>query len=316
MLLLFLHGIDAFDERQQLADDLLKRPREGVSARALASGLWSSAPVLLAHGDRPRAEECWRQISEIATRTHDAGVLLFPLQATILRATLDGAFDEALAALQELGKRAEELGAVSAAQRHFFAVPLCAYLEQEDLASIIQRGEGRVGASAGKALCLAHLGRQAEAREALQQSIRQAALAEPVRIDYQAIWLETAVLLRDRELVAKILPQLSAAAHLLSGQYWHQTCVARHLGAGASLRGDMDSARAYTEQAIEVASRVRHRPEIALSRLQLAEVLLDGSDEERAQAAAHLDAAIDELRAMKMQPALERALRHKGLLHA
>ena len=33
-------------------------------------------------------------------------------------------------------------------------------------------------------------------------------------------------------------------------------------------------------------------------------------------AVAHLDFAIEEFRAMKMQPSLERALRHKGLLHA
>ena len=35
-----------------------------------------------------------------------------------------------------------------------------------------------------------------------------------------------------------------------------------------------------------------------------------------AQAMAHLDFAISEFRAMKMQPALERALRHKGILKA
>jgi hypothetical protein len=34
------------------------------------------------------------------------------------------------------------------------------------------------------------------------------------------------------------------------------------------------------------------------------------------EAQAHLDFVIEEFRAMKMQPALERALRHKGLLHA
>ena len=36
----------------------------------------------------------------------------------------------------------------------------------------------------------------------------------------------------------------------------------------------------------------------------------------RSEAQGHLDFAIEELRAMKMQPALERALSHKGLLHA
>ena len=53
-----------------------------------------------------------------------------------------------------------------------------------------------------------------------------------------------------------------------------------------------------------------------MTRLALAELLLDHYPEERAEAQAHLDFAVEELRAMKMQPALERALRHKGLLHA
>ena len=37
---------------------------------------------------------------------------------------------------------------------------------------------------------------------------------------------------------------------------------------------------------------------------------------ERAEALEHLNFAIAEFREMKMQPALERALKHKGLLHA
>jgi hypothetical protein len=70
--------------------------------------------------------------------------------------------------------------------------------------------------------------------------------------------------------------------------------------------------------------RARFRPELALTRLQLAEILAArgenlGSAESaplRREAQEHLDFAIEEFRAMKMQPSLERALRHKGLLHA
>jgi hypothetical protein len=61
---------------------------------------------------------------------------------------------------------------------------------------------------------------------------------------------------------------------------------------------------------------VRFRPETAITRLHLAELLLDHYADEHVEAQAHLDFAIEEFRAMKMQPALERALRHKGLLHA
>ena len=38
--------------------------------------------------------------------------------------------------------------------------------------------------------------------------------------------------------------------------------------------------------------------------------------EQHTEALPHLDFAIDEFRAMQMQPSLEQALRHKGLLHA
>jgi hypothetical protein len=45
-------------------------------------------------------------------------------------------------------------------------------------------------------------------------------------------------------------------------------------------------------------------------------VLLEHYPEERDAAIEHLDFAIAELTEMKMQPALERALRHRGLLKA
>jgi hypothetical protein len=65
-----------------------------------------------------------------------------------------------------------------------------------------------------------------------------------------------------------------------------------------------------------VCTAMRYRPELALSRLQLAELLLDHYPEEKKTALEHLDFAIKEFREMKMQPSLERALRHKDILKA
>ena len=62
--------------------------------------------------------------------------------------------------------------------------------------------------------------------------------------------------------------------------------------------------------------KIRNRPEIALTRLELAELLLDRYPEERAEAMEHLDFAIGELRDMKMQPSLERAMSHRDILKA
>ena len=61
---------------------------------------------------------------------------------------------------------------------------------------------------------------------------------------------------------------------------------------------------------------MRFRPEIALTRLQLAELLLDQYPDERPEALEHLDCAIAELRDMKRQPALDRALGRKQVLGA
>jgi len=61
---------------------------------------------------------------------------------------------------------------------------------------------------------------------------------------------------------------------------------------------------------------MRFCPEIALTRLQLAELLLEHYPEEKSDAPEHLDFAIAEFREMKMQPSLERALRHKEILGA
>jgi hypothetical protein len=75
-------------------------------------------------------------------------------------------------------------------------------------------------------------------------------------------------------------------------------------------------ARAYYEQALERAGRIHFRPEIALTHLEIAELLLGHSPDQRKEALEHLDFAMAEFREMKMQPSLERALKHKGLLHA
>ena len=63
-------------------------------------------------------------------------------------------------------------------------------------------------------------------------------------------------------------------------------------------------------------AKIRHRPEIALTRLELAELLLDHYPDDRAEALEHLDLAITELRDMKMQPALERALSRREIQKA
>jgi DNA-binding NarL/FixJ family response regulator len=75
------------------------------------------------------------------------------------------------------------------------------------------------------------------------------------------------------------------------------------------LLGERAQAQAYYEQALDECAKIGFRPEIALTHLQLAELLLGEGEGVRDEALAHLDFAIAELRAMGMRPALERAVR-------
>ncbi len=129
------------------------------------------------------------------------------------------------------------------------------------------------------------------------------------------ILLETADLLEDKESAPILSAPLSVVAHLATGSLAY-TCPARHLGAAAALLGEPAKARSYYQQALEACAKIGFRPEIALTRLQLAELVLERYPDERAEAMEHLDFAIGEFRDMKMQPSLERALRHREILRA
>ena len=61
---------------------------------------------------------------------------------------------------------------------------------------------------------------------------------------------------------------------------------------------------------------MKFRPGLALTRLQLAELLLEHYPAEKKEALEYLDFAIKEFREMKTQPTLERTLRHKDILKA
>jgi hypothetical protein len=87
--------------------------------------------------------------------------------------------------------------------------------------------------------------------------------------------------------------------------------------------GDQTEARANYERALDWATKIRFRPEIALTRFEIAKLLLveakdaDGAQSTaalRSQGQAHLDFAIGEFQAMKMRPALGQALHHRSRL--
>jgi hypothetical protein len=127
--------------------------------------------------------------------------------------------------------------------------------------------------------------------------------------------LEAAVLAGHRQAAELLLHRLADTRRLTSG-LWITTCAGRHMGAAAALLGRNEDARKHYQKAITDCTEMKFRPELALTHLQLAELLLEHYPKERTEALGHLDFAIKEFQNMKMQPSLERALRHKDILKA
>ncbi len=169
-----------------------------------------------------------------------------------------------------------------------------------------------------RVLRLAHLGSSTEARQALRQHLDEQGIGpdeDETTANELVLLLEAAVLSEERE-VAKTLSLRLSGLSSLATSWFDLTCIPRHLAGAAALLGEHAKARELYLQALEVSERIRNRPEIALARLGLAELLLEHYLEEHAEALEHLDFALAEFREMKMQPSLERALSRREFLKA
>ena len=124
---------------------------------------------------------------------------------------------------------------------------------------------------------------------------------------------EGAVVLKDKELTALLMNALRPAGGRIP--IAQLSTAGRHLGA-ARISWRSRWKLVTSTAGARNCERAHLRPEVALIQLQLAELLLDHCPDKRDTAIAHLDFAIAEFQSMKMQPSLERALGHRGLLKA
>jgi hypothetical protein len=300
-----------------LAEEFSLLPRGGVRANTLVQVLGHCASFSLGSGDRAKAEAIWREIRDLAERTNDPTTGLRAIVTEITVDTLDGNLEAAVEAAERAVAGGEQsqsiaLGESSAVQG--FRARLYLGKAAEALQSIESGG----GSQHREALPLAHLGRRSEALVVVRRLVDK---LESLRMEASglaeaSIVLEAAVLCEDPSAAAAIALVLEPLASIVSTRARDLTCIARHLGAASALLGKPAEACSYYHQAIEVCTRVRFRPELALTRLQLAELVLEHYPDERHAAIEHLDFAIAEFRDMKMQPSLERALRHRELLKA
>jgi len=325
-LCLFMVSAPQHDkERLRLAEELVEKSRTGVNVLLLGWGLWAIAHTFLQFGQRRRAEDVMSEMRTLVEHSRQAYVVVLSMLNDACMAASDGRLEEAVAISRRTLARAEELGIFE-----YAALWGSTILRQRvHLGSAERALESMLRSSRdyprsyandiGILFCLMHLGRHAEVTEMLEHLIIERpgiGSAEDETLSWLDVQsLEVAVLAGHRQAAELLLRRLAGGRAVTNGLFW-TTCVARHLGGACAFLDKPDEARKYYQEAMKVCTETKFRPELALTRLQLAELLLEHYPDEKKEALEHLDFAIKEFQDMKMQPSLERALRHKDILKA
>ena len=315
----FTSALKYSEERVRLAEEVVNRSPTGVSLFSHSTGLVFSGYPFLEVGKRDRAEEVWREFLDIAKRTQQAFLLVNAAQVEGQLAFLDGRLDEAVEIIHKLQARSSELSLANTISSIAYCIlprPLFHLGRAEQALQLVKSVSPFIW---NVAVCLAYMGQEKEAVESLERGMTDYPMAGSDQDEstvFSAIcFLEAAVLLNHKRIAELLLERLKSTKACTTGMWW-LTCIPRHLGGAAFLLERYDEAREHYKEAIRVCTEMRFRPELALSRLGLAELLLAHYPDEKAEALEHLDFAIKEFREMKMQPSLERALRKKDISKA
>jgi len=327
--LMWLHLVSApqhGEERLRLVEELAEQSRNDVTLLILPGVLWVMMEIFLEFGQRRRAEDVMAEMKTLVERSGQPYLLITSMVNGAILAIWDGRLEEAVEMRRRIMARAEELDILEYAVFWTAWETLRARVYLGSAGRALEaRLEGtrsasqNIGSKTMILFCLAHLGRYAEVAEMLEQMVVArpgiGSAEDETMVWFDITWLEAAVLAGHRKAAELLLHRLAGSNSKTSG-LWLTTCTARHLGGAAALLGRYDEARKYYQEAIKVCTEMRFRPELALTRLQLAELLLEHYPDEKKEALEHLDFAIKEFQDMKMQPSLERALRHKEILKA
>jgi tetratricopeptide (TPR) repeat protein/archaellum biogenesis ATPase FlaH len=313
------------DEALCLAEEIAQHSRAGVNVLILNFALWWMASLFLGFGQRDRAKDIMDEMQTLAERCGQPHLLVMSMINDATMAIWDGRLNEALTIRRNIMARAEELGILEfAGVFTSFMLPARVHLGNAGraLEANIRGVRDMPQNLTGDLLilyCLAHLGRYDEVAEMLEGMVVMRRGIGSIEDDTVAwvdiVSLEAAVLAGHRQATELLLRRLAGRPCITSGQLL-PTCTSRHLGAAAALLGKPDEAHKHYQEAIKVCTEIRFRPELALTHLQLAELLLKHYAAEKKEALEHLNFAIKEFQDMKMQPSLERALRHKDILNA
>jgi hypothetical protein len=284
-----------------LAEEIESRRGRSIPERAWVMGISAALQVHLSRGDLHAAELIQKELDVGRRESNNAGTVAISNALKALFIALSGDLEQAL-----------QVGDLVSLPVYRSVVTARPYLWLGHLPDSTRR------AGPVYPILLGSVGRLDEARMALRENAtyQRVSSGEPSWSHIGTVsLLEAATLLRDENLVRAALGELHGTAFLTTG-WFGALSIDRIRGQAEVFLGHTELARAYYQSALSTNEMTGNRPDMALTRLSLAELLLEHYPDERDAAIEHLDFAISEFREMKMQPSLERALRHRGLLKA
>ena len=303
---LMRYGSLSADEERQLFDETRALDRGSSRTRARASMSLDAVMTHLQWGEREEAELERQELVRLATETRHQTAVRHATAADALFATLDGRPGEALHLIADAGVGSfPRLWRARLANWLADSATLQAELDWARTFDSYLR-------TAYEAYFLAQAGRTNDAREVLSSmaGLSSRAREHVMNNAIASILLEAAVLSSDRKAASVLLDFFNGDHRQLATPNF--VFVPRHLGGAATLLGDFERAKATYYKAIAFCEGIGFRPELALTRLELAELLLKHFPNQRAIALAHLNLAMPELEAMGMEPAFQRASRLGG----
>jgi class 3 adenylate cyclase len=312
---LFDGGPQRWDrERFQVAQELQDVPRSGLSPNLTAQFLYSLAVLFTNGGDPASADRYWGELDKYAERVPEPYVYLWQKFSESYRLRPKGELEKAVAVAQDLAVGASARGIdlfgriMSGVAAAGALDSLGRFKEMESLRwalSSIPYGESIVAHQ------LAAAGKTEEAQREVRRIISEHRIgdADDWADDFTLRHLlDAASRVGDVESTALLFERMSGA------EDWYVSGAGTNalpMSMAALVLGDPGAARKLLGTALSVAQRVGDRIDAALAQLWLARVLFERFPEERAAAAAHLNTAVQEFQAMKMQPSLEEAMRLK-----
>jgi len=283
----------------------------------------SNAGILFyGYGQRKKAEEIWRVIKDLAATTSEAHHIAASHLADSTVAFNDGRLEETVEILESDLAWRREVGLPESqgvgSFIGFFALDYLNGINNSPDTPILRAVLEGVNAPVWRRFPFlpVRLGNIDEANQRLDRMLESrphiTTTDDMTPVGLDMFNLESAVLVGHRQAVELLLRRFADTTLSVASVF----SIARILGEAAAFLERYEEARERYQEAIRVCTEMRIRPELALSRLGLAELLLDHYPDEKTEALEHLDFAIKEFREMKMQPSLERALRRKDILKA